>query len=88
MRTLIMMFVFFIAQTSFCLANTVDEEKSKEIITKGTLVGEWVADFRRDVSGVDPRILHKAYMHEDVFYICTMYLWAPFAVLECSDEHR
>ena len=48
MRTLIMMFVFLVAQTSFCLAKTVyPSEESKKILSKGKLVGEWDADGRK-----------------------------------------
>ena len=91
MRTLIMMFVFLVAQTSFCLAKTVyPSEESKKILSKGKLVGEWVADGRKAGVFDDAQILYKALLYRDVFYICTMHLnryeGKYRAILSCYDE--
>ena len=44
MRTLLMMFFFLVAHTSFCMAGFINRKESKRIVQKGTLVGEWLAD--------------------------------------------
>ena len=75
------MFVFLVAQTSFCSADFVDREESRKIVTKGKLVGEWVTD-----GSLGKQILYKAFVHKDVFYICTMELLIPYAILDCFDH--
>ena len=83
MRTLIMMFVFLVAQTSFCLADFVDREESRKIVTKGKLVGEWVTN---GPASLGKQILYQAFVHKDVFYVCTMELNLPRAILDCYDH--
>jgi len=85
MRTLIMMFVFLVAQTSFCLADFVDREESRKIVTKGKLVGEWVAD-GAPAGAHNRQVLYKAFILKDVFYICHMSISMPMAILDCFDH--